>query len=122
MNEDFFKTYSPSVLYTAIGCGTEYVGYEDQNLTRLDIPFLIPSEEIFKFSAFIDMCRKHHASDSGAASDYEEVSVGGLLKARGGFYSGRPYGCWRFFHENGKCSEFVHLDVEDKIIGEHVLF
>ncbi len=122
MDDPFFLRYSPSDLYASIGCGAEYVSYEDQNITHLDMPFLFPSENIFRLGSFIDMCQKHHADDSGLTGDYEEVWVGGVLKARGGFCSGRPFGCWRFFHDNGRCAEVVRLDAEGNIQSEHVLF
>ncbi len=122
MDEQFFTKYSPSELYSSVGCGGEYISYEDQNLAHLDVPFLFPSEALFKLKSFIEICQRHHMDDSAVTRDYEEVWVAGSLKARGGFYSGRPCGCWRFFNENGQCAEVVHLDVEGNIYSEHVLF
>ena len=123
MDEQFFVKYAPSELYaSALDVDGGYVGYLDQNVTHIEIPFLFPSETIFKLRAFMDICRQHHADDQGPVADYEEVWVNGHLKARGGFFAGRPCGCWRFFHENGACAEVVHLDTEGNIRGEHALF
>ena len=122
MSDAFFINYSPSELYGLIGCGAGYVSYEDQNITHLDVPFIFPSECVFRLRSFVDMCQQHHINDQELTRDYEEVWVNGVLKARGGFYSGRPFGCWRFFHDNGRCAEVVRLDVDGKIQSEHVLF
>lgn len=122
MDNQFFEKYSPSELYAYVGCGAEYVFYEDEHVTHLDIPYLFPSETVFRLRAFIDICRSQHATDEGHPSNYEEVWVNGSLKARGGFSFGRPFGCWRFFHDNGQCSEVVNLKADGNIYGEHALF
>ena len=107
MAEEFFNNYAPSELYASIGCEPDYVTYEDENITHLDILAIFPSEGVFKLKMFMDMCRQHHAS-SDLLSGYEEVWTNGVLRARGGFVSGQPCGCWRFFHDNGRCAEVVH--------------
>ncbi|MEI7999427.1 MAG: hypothetical protein WCH62_07985, partial [Candidatus Omnitrophota bacterium] len=89
---------------------------------HLTISHMFPSESVFRLKSFIDMCASHHDTDDGQPSDYEEVWVNGALKARGGFRFGRPFGCWRFFYESGKCSESVSFDLNGNIYGEHALF
>jgi antitoxin component YwqK of YwqJK toxin-antitoxin module len=121
MDGQFFTTYSPSELYGFFGSGAEYVSYEDQNMAHLDVPRLFPSETIFRLKAFSDICREHHSEET-PSTDHEEVWVSGVRRARGGFRAGRPFGTWRFFHENGHCAEVVCLDAEGNIFSEHVLF
>jgi antitoxin component YwqK of YwqJK toxin-antitoxin module len=122
MDEKFFSMYSPSELYATAGCQAEYISYTDQNMTHLDIPYIFPSECVFKLASFIDMCQRYHADATELMHDHEEIWVGGILKARGSFYAGRPFGRWRFFHENGQCAEVVDLDLDGNIKSEHVLF
>lgn len=119
--ELFFEKYSPSQLYSGVGCGAEYISYEDEDVTHLDIPFVFPSEMIFKLKSFEDMCKRHHKDDEQRSGGYEEVWIAGRLKARGGFYQGIPCGCWRFFHDNGKLAETLILDDKGNIISMHSL-
>ena len=40
MADQFFERYSPSELYAGVGCGAEYVSYQEENVTHLDIPYM----------------------------------------------------------------------------------
>ena len=120
MEKTFFDKYSPSELYE--NClKPRYCFYENPYQMQLDLPYIFPSEVIFRLKSFWAMC-KESSEGEYSSGNYEEVWAGGVLRARGRFKNCLPFDVWRFFHDNGNCAEIVSLNDNGNIFAHHNLF